>query len=67
MNVQVARKARVFVSTPEKWDTLTRRWMENSWLLSNLKLVLIDEVHILNEPGRGKLHHRHTRTQEAVS
>ncbi|KAI9460032.1 P-loop containing nucleoside triphosphate hydrolase protein [Russula earlei] len=33
----------------EKWDSLTRSWSNHSQLLSQIRLFLIDEVHILNE------------------
>ncbi|CDR88582.1 related to HFM1-DNA/RNA helicase [Sporisorium scitamineum] len=51
--LDVARKSRLIVTTPEKWDSLTRRWDENSGILSTIRLLLIDEVHILNESQRG--------------
>nr|WJN24854.1 meiosis specific DNA helicase [Pseudozyma flocculosa] len=51
--LHVARKSRLIVTTPEKWDSLTRRWDENSGILSTIRLLLIDEVHILNESQRG--------------
>ncbi|MBW0489661.1 hypothetical protein O181_029376 [Austropuccinia psidii MF-1] len=44
-----ARRANVIVTTPEKWDSMTRRWFEFTKLLNNLRLVCIDEVHMLNE------------------
>ncbi|EPQ25851.1 uncharacterized protein PFL1_06526 [Pseudozyma flocculosa PF-1] len=48
-----ARKCRLIVSTPEKWDSLTRRWHDHSRILSSIQVMLLDEVHILNEPVRG--------------
>lgn len=51
--LHVARKSRLIVTTPEKWDSLTRKWDENSGILSTIRLLLIDEVHILNEAQRG--------------
>lgn len=51
--LHMARKARIIVTTPEKWDSLTRRWEEQQGVLSTVRLFLIDEVHILNEPSRG--------------
>ncbi|CBQ73764.1 related to HFM1-DNA/RNA helicase [Sporisorium reilianum SRZ2] len=51
--LHVARKSRLIVTTPEKWDSLTRRWDEHSGILSTIRLLLIDEVHILNESQRG--------------
>ncbi|KAK8121524.1 hypothetical protein PG999_005644 [Apiospora kogelbergensis] len=41
-------EASVIVTTPEKWDSITRKWSDHHKLLSMVKLVLIDEIHILN-------------------
>ncbi|CAO3667117.1 unnamed protein product [Rhizopus microsporus] len=43
------RKTAIIVTTPEKWDSMTRRWVDHRKLMSLIKLILIDEVHILNE------------------
>lgn len=45
--------AQIILTTPEKWDSLTRRWTENFFLLASVKLVLIDEVHLLADQSRG--------------
>ncbi|KAJ2948978.1 hypothetical protein O0L34_g5918 [Tuta absoluta] len=44
---------RIIITTPEKWDMLTRRWRDNKSLVEVIKLFLIDEVHILNDESRG--------------
>ncbi|XP_063535997.1 probable ATP-dependent DNA helicase HFM1 [Cydia strobilella] len=44
---------RVIITTPEKWDMLTRRWRDHRGLVEMIKLFLIDEVHILNDETRG--------------
>ncbi|KAH9450619.1 hypothetical protein Pst134EB_018149 [Puccinia striiformis f. sp. tritici] len=44
-----AKLANLIITTPEKWDSMTRRWFEFTKLLNNLRLVCIDEVHMLNE------------------
>ncbi len=38
------------VTTPEKWDSMTRRWKSNSSLMDSIGLLMIDEVHLLGEP-----------------
>jgi hypothetical protein len=43
----------LILTTPEKWDSLTRRWTENFVLLASVKLILVDEVHLLGDPSRG--------------
>lgn len=37
------------MTTPEKWDSVTRHWRDKQSLMSSIRLVLIDEVHMLNE------------------
>ena len=43
----------ISVTTPETWDSVTRKWKDNVKLLELVKLLLIDEVHLLSEPSRG--------------
>lgn len=43
------REAKIIVTTPEKWDSLTRSWTDHRRLLDLVELFLIDEVHILRE------------------
>ncbi|KAF9495867.1 P-loop containing nucleoside triphosphate hydrolase protein [Pleurotus eryngii] len=45
-----ARNAAIIITTPEKWDSLTRNWKGHGQTLSTVQLFLVDEVHILNEP-----------------
>ncbi|KAG1754344.1 hypothetical protein EDB19DRAFT_1902496 [Suillus lakei] len=44
-----AKNARIITFLAEKWDSLTRNWDDHSRILSQIKLFLVDEVHILNE------------------
>lgn len=46
-------KALVMLTTPEKWDSLTRKWRSYGSLITSINLFLIDEVHLLNEDHRG--------------
>lgn len=41
--------ATIIITTPEKWDSITRKWKDHVKLLQLVKLFLIDEVHILKE------------------
>ncbi|KAL3419662.1 pre-mRNA splicing helicase [Phlyctema vagabunda] len=43
------RDASIIITTPEKWDSITRKWKDHIRLLQMVKLFLIDEVHILND------------------
>ncbi|XP_077288103.1 uncharacterized protein LOC143912681 [Arctopsyche grandis] len=44
---------RIIMTTPEKWDSLTRRWKDNKQMVEMVKLFIMDEVHLLNEDVRG--------------
>jgi ATP-dependent DNA helicase HFM1/MER3 len=44
------RSACIIVTTPEKWDSITRKWADHVKLVQMVKLFLIDEVHILKDP-----------------
>ena len=43
------QNARIIITTPEKWDSMTRKWKDHIRLMQLVKLFLIDEVHILKE------------------
>ncbi|KAK4819677.1 hypothetical protein QYF61_009786, partial [Mycteria americana] len=44
--------AHIIITTPEKWDSMTRRWRDNS-LVQLVRLFLIDEVHVIKDESRG--------------
>ena len=43
------RNASIIITTPEKWDSMTRKWKDHARLVQMVKLLLIDEVHILKD------------------
>lgn len=45
----VVQQADIIITTPEKWDSITRRWHDHKKLMAMVRLFLIDEVHILKE------------------
>ncbi|GFT18088.1 probable ATP-dependent DNA helicase HFM1 [Nephila pilipes] len=47
------QKYTIILTTPEKWDSVTRVWRNNKNLVRMVKLLLIDEIHLLNEEERG--------------
>lgn len=47
--MRTVREAKIIVTTPEKWDSITRSWADHKKLLDLVELFLIDEVHILRE------------------
>lgn len=52
--VERVRNSDIIISTPEKWDMLSRRWSDYQKLFNLVKLLLIDEVHILKD-SRGSV------------
>ncbi|KAF8639907.1 hypothetical protein AX17_001158 [Amanita inopinata Kibby_2008] len=42
-------ETQIIVTTPEKWDVVTRKPTGEGEIASSLKLLIIDEVHLLNE------------------
>nr|XP_057922081.1 probable ATP-dependent DNA helicase HFM1 isoform X1 [Doryrhamphus excisus]XP_057922082.1 probable ATP-dependent DNA helicase HFM1 isoform X1 [Doryrhamphus excisus]XP_057922083.1 probable ATP-dependent DNA helicase HFM1 isoform X1 [Doryrhamphus excisus] len=42
----------IILTTPEKWDSMTRKWRDNC-LLQLVRLFLIDEVHVVKDATRG--------------
>ena len=44
-------EAHIIITTPERWDSITRRWKEGAALaiVAEVDLLLIDEVHIVGE------------------
>ncbi|XP_066935876.1 uncharacterized protein [Clytia hemisphaerica] len=50
---QELHKAHIVFTTPEKWDSMTRRWRDQKSLVQTVRLFLIDEVHLLGDDVRG--------------
>lgn len=55
----------IIVTTPEKWDVVTRKSTESS-LASMVRLLIIDEVHLLNEDRGPVLETLVSRTHRLV-
>lgn len=45
--------AHIILTTPEKWDSITRKWTDHLFLIGSVKLLMIDEVHLLGDESRG--------------
>ena len=41
--------ASIVFTTPEKWDSLTRRWKDKQALIGSVSLLIIDEVRDINK------------------
>lgn len=63
-NVQ---SADIIITTPEKWDSVTRKWKDHRKLMELVKLFLIDEVHILKEDRGAVLEAVVSRMQSATT
>ncbi|XP_063061418.1 probable ATP-dependent DNA helicase HFM1 [Engraulis encrasicolus] len=46
------KNSHIILTTPEKWDSMTRKW-KDSFILHMIQLFLIDEVHVLKDTQRG--------------
>ncbi|GMF25482.1 unnamed protein product [Phytophthora lilii] len=54
VNVEfILNKADIVVTTPEKWDLLTRSSSVGRALMAQMALVVVDEVHLVGEAPRG--------------
>ncbi|MFX1513048.1 MAG: DEAD/DEAH box helicase [Promethearchaeota archaeon] len=53
IDVEQLEQADVIVTTPEKWDSITRKWERYQKIIFETNNIIIDEVHLLDAPGRG--------------
>ena len=44
----VLSRADIIITTPEKWDGVTRSWRKRSFV-REVAVVIIDEIHLLGE------------------
>ena len=48
-DLEALSRGDVIISTPEKWDQITRKWRVRKQIL-DVSLYIFDEVHLLGEP-----------------
>ena len=49
-----ANASEIIVSTPEKWDSVSRKWNKKAYnFVNHVSLVVIDEAHLLDSDNRG--------------
>ncbi|KAL5370072.1 U5 small nuclear ribonucleoprotein helicase, Pre-mRNA splicing helicase BRR2 2 [Cryptosporidium parvum] len=49
-------KASIIISTPEKWESFTRRWWAKSRsFVQDIKLIIFDEIHLIGQEPRGSV------------
>lgn len=54
--IQDTPKNHLITSTFEMWDSMTRKkWKDNQLILSSIRLVMVDDIHLLNDLHRGAL------------
>lgn len=49
LQLKNVQNSQIIITTPEKWDSMTRKWKDHARLMQLVKLFLIDEVHTLKE------------------
>lgn len=47
-DVQAIMKSDIIVTTPEKWDSISRSWQTRGYV-QKVALIVLDEVHLLGE------------------
>ncbi|XP_074028472.1 activating signal cointegrator 1 complex subunit obelus isoform X3 [Leptinotarsa decemlineata] len=45
---EIIRYANIIITTPEKWDAMSRNWAEKDFV-KDVGLIVIDEIHLLGE------------------
>ncbi|OII71849.1 U5 small nuclear ribonucleoprotein [Cryptosporidium ubiquitum] len=49
-------RASIIISTPEKWESLTRRWWAKSRsFVLDVRLIIFDEIHLIGQDPRGSV------------
>jgi antiviral helicase SLH1 len=59
-------KTQIIVTTPEKWDVVTRKSTGDTELVQKVRLLIIDEVHMLHDERGAVLESLVARTQRQV-
>ncbi|KAF5201016.1 Dexh-box atp-dependent rna helicase dexh12, partial [Thalictrum thalictroides] len=49
-DLKLLEKGQVIISTPEKWDALSRRWKQRKYV-QEVNLFIIDELHLIGGQG----------------
>lgn len=53
INYKSSNLSRILLATPEKWDSVTRSWSSQKAFIQSIRLLLVDEVHLVNDGHRG--------------
>ena len=49
-DMRAIAQADLIVTTPEKWDGVSRSWQNRSYV-QKVSILIIDEIHLLGEHG----------------
>lgn len=60
-------ETQMLVTTPEKWDVLTRKRIQDVELMSKIKLMILDEIHLLQDSRGAVLEALVARTLRLVN
>lgn len=52
-NFKNLQQSSILLATPEKWDSITRSWIGHKMFVQAIRLLLIDEIHLVNDGVRG--------------
>ncbi|KIW62469.1 hypothetical protein PV04_10642 [Phialophora macrospora] len=66
-HLRQVQKASIIITTPEKWDSVTRKWQDHARLMQLVRLFLVDEVHILKDERGATLEAVVSRMKSVVS
>ncbi|KAJ4825150.1 DExH-box ATP-dependent RNA helicase DExH12 [Turnera subulata] len=50
MDLKLLERGQIIISTPERWDALSRRWKQRKFV-QHISLFLIDELHLIGSQG----------------
>lgn len=53
VNYRSLNRSTILLATPEKWDSVTRNWNVHKAFIQSIRLLLVDEVHLINDGHRG--------------
>ncbi|CAH2036677.1 unnamed protein product [Thlaspi arvense] len=50
LDLKLLEKGQIIISTPEKWDALSRRWKQRKYI-QQVSLFIVDELHLIGGTG----------------
>lgn len=53
INYKELNRTCILLATPEKWDSITRSWVGQKTFIQSIRLLLVDEIHLVNDGPRG--------------